>query len=80
MTRYIILEELMTLRFQFGDLKSLMLLTSDLANLFQEKNKKKITEKVEEIMALATEETVNFQEKKVKFLSWIDQVSWLVLG
>lgn len=80
MTRDIILEELMTLRFQFGDLKSLMLLTSDLANLFQEKNKKKITEKVEEIMALATEETVNFQEKKVKFLSWIDQVSWLVLG
>ena len=80
MTRDIILEELMTLRFQFNDLKSLMLLTSDLENLFQEKNKKKITEKVEEIMALATEETVNFQEKKVKFLSWIDQVSWLVLG
>ena len=80
MTRDIILEELMALRFQFGDLKSLMLLTSDLANLFQEKNKKKITEKAEEIMALATEETVNFQEKKVKFLSWIDQVSWLVLG
>ena len=80
MTRDIILEELMTLRFQFNDLKSLMLLTSDLENLFQEKNKKKITEKVEEIMALATEETVNFQEKKVKFLSWIDQVSWPVLG
>lgn len=80
MTRDIILEELMALRFQFNDLKSLMLLTSDLANLFQEKNKKKITEKAEEIMALATEETVNFQEKKVKFLSWIDQVSWLVLG
>lgn len=80
MTRDIILEELMALRFQFNDLKSLMLLISDLANLFQEKNKKKITEKVEEIMALATEETVNFQEKKVKFLSWIDQVSWLVLG
>ena len=80
MTRDIILEELMALRFQFNDLKSLMLLTSDLENLFQEKNKKKIAEKVEEIMALATEETVNFQEKKVKFLSWIDQVSWLVLG
>ena len=80
MTRDIILEELMTLKFQFNDLKSLMLLTSDLANLFQEKNKKKIAEKVEEIMALATEETANFQEKKVKFLSWIDQVSWLVLG
>ena len=80
MTRDIILEELMTLRFQFNDLKSLMLLASDLVNLFQEKNKKKIAEKVEEIMALATEETVNFQEKKVKFLSWIDQVSWLVLG
>lgn len=80
MTRDIILEELMTLRFQFNDLKSLMLLTSDLANLFQEKNKKKITKKVEDIMVLATEETVNFQEKKVKFLSWIDQVSWLVLG
>lgn len=80
MTRDIILEELMTLRFQFNDLKSLMLLASDLVNLFQEKNKKKIAEKVEEIMALATEETTNFQEKKVKFLSWIDQVSWLVLG
>lgn len=80
MTRDIILEELMTLRFQFNDLKSLMLLASDLVNLFQEKNKKKIAEKVEEIMTLATEETANFQEKKVKFLSWIDQVSWLVLG
>ena len=80
MTRDIILEELMTLRFQFNDLKSLMLLTSDLENLFQEKNKKKITEKIEEILVLATEETANFQEKKVKFLSWIDQVSWLVLG
>ena len=55
MTRDIILEELMPLRFQFNDLKSLMLLASDLVNLFQEKNKKKITEKVEEIMALATE-------------------------
>ena len=40
MTRDIILEELMALRFQFNDLKSLMLLASDLVNLFQEKNKK----------------------------------------
>ena len=79
MTRDIILEELMALRFQFGDLKSLMLLTTELSKLFQERKRKEIKEKAEEIMALATEETANFQEKKVKFLSWIDLVSRLRL-
>ena len=80
MTRDIILEELMALRFQFGDLKSLMPLTTELSKLFQERKRKEIKEKAEEIMNLAAGETSNFQEKKVKFLSWIDQVSWLVLG
>lgn len=80
MTRDIILEELMALRFQFDDLKSLMQKVTDLASLFQEKKRKEIKEKVEEIMNLAASETTNFQEKKEKFLSWIDQALWLGLA
>ena len=79
MTRDIILEELMALRFQFSDLKSLMSLTTELSKRFQERKRKEIMEIAEEIMNLADNETSNFQEKKVKFLSWIVLVSRLRL-
>ena len=79
MTRDIILEELMALRFQFSDLKSLMSLATELSKRFQERKRKEIMEIAEEIMNLADNETSNFQEKKVKFLSWIDLVSRLRL-
>ena len=80
MTRDIILEELMHYQFQFEDLSKLNTLIDELVILFQsqEKNKKKIKEKVEEIMILGANETTNFQDKKRKFLSWIDQILWLV--
>ena len=39
MTRDIILEELMALRFQFSDLKSLMSLTTELSKRFQERKR-----------------------------------------
>ena len=80
MTRDIILEELMYYRFQFEDLSNLNKRINELVILFQsqEKNKKKIKEKVEEIMILGANETKNFQDKKRKFLSWIDQILWLV--
>ena len=80
MTRDIILEELMHYRFQFEDLSNLNNRINELVILFQsqEKNKKKIKEKVEEIMILGANETTNFQDKKSKFLSWIDQILWLV--
>ena len=79
MTRDIILEELMALRFQFSDLKSLMSLATELSKRFQERKRKEIMEIAEEIMNLADNETTNFQEKKVKFLSWIVLVSRLRL-
>ena len=79
MTRDIILEELMALRFQFSDLKSLMSLATELSKRFQERKRKEIMEIAEEIMNLADNETSNFQEKKVKFLSWIVLVSRLRL-
>ena len=80
MTRDIILEELMHYRFQFENLFDLNNRINELVILFQsqEKNKKKIKEKVEEIMILGANETTNFQDKKSKFLSWIDQILWLV--
>ena len=69
MTRDIILEELMHYRFQFEDLSKLNTLIDELVILFQsqEKNKKKIKEKVEEIMILGANETTNFQDKKESF-------------